>query len=176
MSIASIENKSKKIGMIMMIVCAVVFLIFMVMFFATTTKWYIPWIIISVLAFIAGTYFAIQTFLLSSRHFKKQLRKRRSKIRNYLRTENDRYYHKRGLHWKPSNECSYLILRNSYIPEFDEEEVWLTGRRRVDVIPWGSGSQMNSSFAKSLHSRSIHSHRSPRTHNIQSGRSSPRLK
>ena len=62
-----------------------------------------------------------------------QLKNRRAIIRNYLRVENERYYHKRGLHWKPSRECSYLILKTSFKGENDENEIWLTGRNSLNI-------------------------------------------
>jgi len=65
------------------------------------------------------------------------LKDRRKDIRDYLRSENDRYYHKRGLHWKPSKECSYLKLKNDFRDVIDDEEVWLTGRNRMDIKDWG---------------------------------------
>lgn len=65
------------------------------------------------------------------------MRDRRIAIRNYFRIENERYYHKRGVHWRPSRECSYVVLKTGYNPEKEEEEVWLTGRNRTDIQPWG---------------------------------------
>lgn len=80
----------------------------------------------------------VYAFVLTKEKHNDQLRARRDFIRNYLRSENERYYHKRGVHWKPSKECSYLTLRLAYRPDHDEEELWLTGRQRPKQVLWGT--------------------------------------
>lgn len=137
MKTTSMENSSKKKNLILAGVCGLLFLLFLIFCLASSGGWSTFWLILSILCLLAAIFFLVAAFVLSKKHYEKQLRDRRDSIRNYLRSENDRYYHKRGLHWKPSRECSYLLLKDKYRELKDDEEVWLTGRKRPDQWPWG---------------------------------------
>jgi hypothetical protein len=86
------------------------------MYLFTKTSWSTLWILLALAALGAAIFFFVKAFILGKKDYEKQIQDRRTAIRNYLRVENDRYYHKRGLHWKPSKECSYLTLKNGYNP------------------------------------------------------------
>jgi ABC-type transport system involved in multi-copper enzyme maturation permease subunit len=137
----STENKAKKMSLILGAILVLLAILFLIFYFISTGGLATFWLILCILCFIAGIGLIIFAFVLTKKHYAKQMRDRRAFIRNYLRAENDRYYHKRGLHWKPSRECSYLILKNSYSPAKHDEELWLTGRNRPDILPWGQVSQ-----------------------------------
>lgn len=100
---------------------------------AKSGGWFVFFIVIFCITFVI--LFSVMIFVAiyhKSKH-NEQLKNRRAIIRNYLRVENERYYHKRGLHWKPSRECSYLILKTSFKGENDENEIWLTGRNSLNI-------------------------------------------
>jgi ABC-type multidrug transport system fused ATPase/permease subunit len=108
---APIDNIAKKWNLILAGALFGLFIIFLIFFLLSTKGWAIFWIILAVLCILAAVFFVVYAFILTKSKHEKQLQDRRDQIRNYLRSENERYYHRRGLHWKPSRECSYLILK-----------------------------------------------------------------
>lgn len=130
-------NQAKKFGLILSGIFLGLAILFFILFLFSQGGWAAFWIVLAIISFLVATFFLIYALFMTSKNYELQLQDRRSFIRNYLRTENERYYHKRGLHWKPSRECSYLILKLGFVGQKDEEEVWLTGRNRSNITPWG---------------------------------------
>jgi uncharacterized membrane protein len=109
-----IDNKAKLQGIILAGVLLALFILFAIFFLLSTGGWSTFWIIFAILCLLGCIFFVVYAFVLTKGKYQKQIQDRRASIRNYLRIENERYYHRRGLHWKPSRECSYLILKLAF--------------------------------------------------------------
>jgi hypothetical protein len=137
MDIRSTKNKTQTNALIIAALCFLIFGGFFLAFWLTNDGWAIFNVVGFSFFLLLAVIFLLYGLLLTGNAYDEQMRDRRTAIRNYLRAENERYYHKRLVHWKPSRECSFLVLRAGYNPELEDEECWVTGRDRPDVLPWG---------------------------------------
>lgn len=125
-----------------LIISGLLFILFLgsigTFFIFSSKEWFVARIVIASILLFLTLSFLVDACVWSKQSYRQYLRNRRATIRNYLRVENQRYYHRRRMHWKPSPECSYLTLRETRDSGVEEEEeVWLTGRERPDVLSWG---------------------------------------
>lgn len=126
----STSNAAKKRDLLIAAGLLGLFLFALIMFIVSSSGLAAFWCIVFILGLLGSGFFVYSAFKLSQGRYSSQLKSRRDSLRKYLRIENDRYYHKRGLHWKPSPECSFLILKTNFNPETEEDEVWITSRGR----------------------------------------------
>ena len=125
---AKTSNQARKKDFLIAGGCLGLFIFSLIMFIASSGGLAAFWCVIFILAILGTGFFVYSGLKLTDARYSRQLKLRRENIRKYLRIENDRYYHRRTMHWKPSPECSYLILKTNYYSEPEDEEIWVTAR------------------------------------------------